>query len=97
MAVVQVKVAPERVGAGGRTLAQEVRAEYVAMPGLSVTLPQAQRLWAVDRPTCEALFSRLVGRGVLRLTPGGRFVLADRGRTFVARAQKSIGRGGGTR
>ena len=29
-----------------RELARRIEAEYVEMPGLSVTLPQAQRLWA---------------------------------------------------
>ena len=34
-------------------LMAQVQAEYAEMPGLSVTLPQAQRLWAVDRAVCE--------------------------------------------
>ena len=101
MAVAQGRVDVGNVGVAGRTLAQVVRAEYAAMPGLSVTLQQAQRLWAVDRRTCQALFSRLVGRGVLRLTAAGRFVLAERGRAiamrFDGRHQKSGRDGGGTR
>jgi len=59
-----------------RTLMEQVRAEYAEMPGLSVTLPQAQRLWAVDRATCEEAFGRLISRGVLRRTSKGRFVRA---------------------
>ena len=59
-----------------RTLMEQVQAEYAEMPGLSVTLPQAQRLWAVDQPTCEEVFSRLIARGVLRMTTKGRFVRA---------------------
>ena len=59
-----------------RTLMQQVQAEYAEMPGLSVTLPQAQRLWAVDRLTCEDVFRRLIAMGVLRLTTKGRFVRA---------------------
>jgi hypothetical protein len=57
-----------------RTLMDRVQAEYEEMPGLSVTLPQAQRLWAVDRAICEEVFSRLTDRGVLRMTSKGRFV-----------------------
>jgi hypothetical protein len=57
-----------------RTLMTQVRAEYAEMPGLSVTLSQAQRLWAVDHATCQEVFSRLVARGLLRMTPKGRFV-----------------------
>ena len=59
-----------------RTLMQQVKAEYAEMPGLSVTLSQAQRLWAVDQPTCEEVFSRLIAKGVLRRTTKGRFVRA---------------------
>lgn len=59
-----------------RTLVEQIQAEYAEMPGLSVTLPQAQRLWAVDQPTCEEVFRRLMFRGVLRRTRKGRFVRA---------------------
>jgi hypothetical protein len=57
-----------------QTLMDRVQAEYAEMPGLSVTLSQAQRLWAVNRATCEEAFTRLVRRGVLRVTTRGRFV-----------------------
>ena len=43
---------------------------------LSVTLSQAQRLWAVDQATCEEVFSRLVSKGLLRVTVKGGFVRA---------------------
>lgn len=59
-----------------RSLMELVRAEYVEMPGLSVTLPQARRLWAVDHATCEEVFSRLISEGVVRRTGKGRFVRA---------------------
>jgi hypothetical protein len=55
-------------------LVRRVQAEYAEMPGLCVTLPQAQRLWAVDRQTCESVFRTLIARGVLRMAAGGRFV-----------------------
>lgn len=57
-----------------RALARRVEAEYAEMPGLSVTLPQAQRLWAADRQSCQTVFDRLIARGVLRMTKRGRFV-----------------------
>ena len=59
-----------------RTLMEQVEAEYAEMPGLSVTLSQAQRLWAVDRAACEEVFSRLISKGVLRRTTMGRFIRA---------------------
>ena len=61
---------------GNRTLLEQIRAEYAEMPGLSVTLPQAQRLWAVDQATCNKALTILLHRGVLRKTPKGRFVRA---------------------
>jgi hypothetical protein len=58
------------------TLMEHVRAEYAEMPGLSVTLSQAQRLWSVDRATCDEALRRLIASGVLRLTAKGRFIRA---------------------
>ena len=60
-----------------RELTHRVEAEYAEMPGLSLTLPQAQRLWVVDRQTCEKVFVALTARGVLRKTARGRFVRID--------------------
>lgn len=59
-----------------RDLARRMEAEYAEMPGLSLTLPQAQRLWTADRHTCQTVFDRLIARGVLRMTTKGRFVRA---------------------
>ena len=59
---------------GMRQLARLVRAEYVEMPGLSVTLPQAQRLWRVDEQTCRGVLDALVARGILRRTDKGCYV-----------------------
>jgi hypothetical protein len=57
-----------------QALIERVQAEYAEMPGLSLTLPQAQRLWVVDRPTCQKAFDHLVSAGLLRRTTRGRFV-----------------------
>ena len=51
-----------------RRLMEQVRAEYEEMPGLSVTLSQARRLWAIDQETCGEVFGQLVARGLLRIT-----------------------------
>ena len=59
-----------------RELTRRVQAEYAEMPGLSVTLTQAQRLWAADRQTCESVFKGLAARGFLRMTRKGRFIRA---------------------
>jgi Fic family protein len=54
--------------------ARQVWAEYAEMPGLSVTLAQAQRLWGVDEQTCRDAFDALIARGVVRRTTKGRYV-----------------------
>jgi hypothetical protein len=57
-----------------RDLTRRVQAEYAEMPGLSVTLPQAQRLLGIDRETCVVVIRTLVDRRFLRCTPQGRYV-----------------------
>lgn len=61
-------------------LLRRVRGEYLEMPGLSLTMPQAQRLLGLDRDTCAALLGRLVTAGFLRRTLSQTFVLDDASR-----------------
>jgi hypothetical protein len=64
-----------RTGADAKPeLTRRVRAEYAEMPGLSLTLAQAQRLWLIDRHTCESVFRALIAQGFLRMTTKGCFV-----------------------
>src|SRR4051794_38651218 len=55
-------------------LAARVYAEFQEMPGLQLTLSQAQVLWGLDHGTCESAVALLVGRAVLRMH-NGRVVL----------------------
>jgi len=57
-----------------RDLTRRIQGEYAEMPGLSITLGQAQRLLAIDETTCTAIFRTLIKRGVLRRTAEGRYV-----------------------
>jgi hypothetical protein len=57
----------------GRLL-NRVEAEYQEMPGLCVNLPQACRLWHLDKATCEQVLDALVHDHFLRLTRKGLFV-----------------------
>jgi hypothetical protein len=41
-------------------LLQRIRGEFLEMPGMRLTLPQAQRLWGVDAGTCEAAVRHLL-------------------------------------
>ena len=59
---------------GLRDMIGRIQAEYAEMPGLSVTLPQAQRLWGIDYPTCIAVFRVLTDREVVRRTPRGQYI-----------------------
>jgi len=58
-------------------LARRVRNEYLEMPGLSLTLGQAQRMWQLRRTECETLLGQLVDSGFLARTPSGAFVRAS--------------------
>ena len=48
-----------------------VRCEFMEMPGLRLTLPQAARLWGLDAPACQAVIDVLVGADFLRWTSAG--------------------------
>ena len=52
-----------------------VRSEFLEMPGLKLTVWQAQRLWGVDQPTCEAVIARLTEARFLARTRDGAVVL----------------------
>ena len=58
-------------------LLQRIKGEYLEMPGLSLTLSQAARLWALDHQTCENVLRGLVQTGFLVTTTGGTFVQAS--------------------
>ena len=73
----------ERVGSGWvrlgqvgdvpRVLTQRIRAEYIEMPGLSLTFWQAMRLWNLDERVCRAALDVLVQSGFLTQTRHGAF------------------------
>jgi len=54
-----------------------IRAEYREMPGLKLTGAQAQRLWGLDRDSCDGLMAGLVTSGFLARTRDGAFVRRD--------------------
>jgi hypothetical protein len=60
-------------------LAYRIRNEYLEMPGLSLTLGQAQRMWHLSRGECEDLLDALVAVGFLARTSRGAFVRAGTG------------------
>jgi hypothetical protein len=56
---------------------RRIQGEFVEMPGLCLTAPQAQRLWGLDRDVCEALLGALVDAKFLSRTRDGSFVKLD--------------------
>jgi hypothetical protein len=54
-------------------LMRRVQHEYLEMPGLQLTLQQAQRLWGLDAASCEALLNGLVELSFLIRRPNGNF------------------------
>ncbi len=56
-----------------------IRAEYLEIPGLRLTKPQAQRLWGLDDVTLEALLTALVDIKFLKRTRQDVYVRADVG------------------
>ena len=56
--------------------------EYVEMPGLRLTVPQASRLWNVNLSLSAQVLDRLVDAAFLRRS-GSCYVRADSGRVGV--------------
>jgi hypothetical protein len=58
-------------------IVRRVRGEFLEMPGLRLTEPQARRLWALEPSLCSAVLSELVDNGFLLRTRDGAFVRVD--------------------
>jgi hypothetical protein len=59
-------------------LFRRVQDEFLEMPGLRLTPPQACRLWGLERDLCTLLLARLVDARFLVRTRDGRFMQLDR-------------------
>lgn len=55
-------------------LLQRIRCEFLEMPGLHLTPPQAARLWALDRATSELVLGELASSGFLSKSRGGAYL-----------------------
>ena len=58
-------------------LEMRIKGEFNEMPGLCLTLAQAQRLWGLDNATCTEALSHLAGEGFLRRSAEGLYVRHD--------------------
>jgi hypothetical protein len=54
-------------------LVHRVRSEYLEMPGLQLSVPQACKLWGLDAGTCGDLMEQLVRTKFLCRTRAGSF------------------------
>ena len=56
---------------------RRVQGEFLEMPGLRLTEPQARRLWGLDAASCDALLDALVEAKFLFKTRDGAFMRVD--------------------
>lgn len=67
---------PEPVRATEEVL-RRVQGEFLEMPGLRLTQPQARRLWGLDAASCDALLGALVDANFLFRTRDGAFMRVE--------------------
>ncbi len=58
-------------------LAQRIRGEFHEMPGMQLTLPQAQRLFGLEPVVCRQVIDTLVDACFLRWTAQGTVARAN--------------------
>ena len=56
---------------------RRVQGEFLEMPGLRLTTPQARRLWGLDAAQCDALLGALVDANFLFRTRDGAFMRVE--------------------
>ncbi len=56
---------------------RRVQGEFLEMPGLRLTTPQARRLWGLDAAQCDALLDALVDANFLFRTRDGAFMRVE--------------------
>ena len=61
-------------------IVRRIQGEFLEMPGLRLTEPQARRLWALEPSLCSAVLTELVDDGFLLRTHEGAFIRVDVGR-----------------
>jgi hypothetical protein len=54
-------------------LLRRIKAEYIEMPGLRLTVAQAGRLWGLDGTDCRDLLERLITEHFLQRRPDGTY------------------------
>ena len=71
---------------------RRVQAEFLEMPGLRLTEPQARRLWGLDAASCSDLLVSLVDSKFLFRTRDGAFMRVEPGTPVKAMLRPQIQR-----
>jgi hypothetical protein len=58
---------------------KRIRAEYLEMPGLRLTVEQARRLYGIDEATCRLVLDALVESEFLCVKPDGTYARLTEG------------------
>jgi hypothetical protein len=71
---------------------RRVQGEFLEMPGLRLTEPQARRLWGLDPASCSALLGALVDAKFLFRTRDGAFMRQEQAAPMKAmlKSRKTI-------
>lgn len=69
-------MAPEQHRVSDEVL-RRVQCEFLEMPGLRLTGPQARRMWGLEAATCDALLGALVDAKFLFRTRDGAFMRVE--------------------
>jgi sigma-54-interacting transcriptional regulator len=56
------------------TMVERIRGEYLEMPGLQLTVAQAQRLCGIEQSLCKTVLDALVDAKFLSVKPNGAYV-----------------------
>ena len=62
-----------------------IRGEYMEMPGLRLSLAQAQRLWGMDADSCTTVLQLLIDASFLRRTANGEYLRVTEGSAAPSR------------
>jgi hypothetical protein len=83
---------PHQPAAGIEQMLRRIQSEFLEMPGLRLTLSQAQRLWNLDDTVCEPVLAALVDVHFLVRTADGSFIRSTDTvcRDAVSRASRRI-------
>ena len=68
---------------------ERVRAEFVEMPGMRLTVEQVQRLCGIEPTLCTTVLGELVGSRFLYVTQDGRYARSSDGDATRPRPAKA--------